>query len=581
MDWPDDDATPRGRVAFPSIDPKRADPSTPRRRQPASPIQSVAFEPVTPNKTRPTSPFKSPSKSPSKRARGFPQRFDICLNAQRHSILRALSKPVSFDLVDEEEEDSYPNAIAHKSLSELLDGTVSRGEGNSCLVIGPRGSGKTQLVESCLQNCSRKAIIIRLSAHAQISDRLAMREVAYQLTQQTGAQYLFADDGEDEDQDPDDADKEDHAPTKPLDNDDDLFGDNDDDNPFIVKSTQPTAKVVLPPAAHLPALISTLTSLTRPVIVILEAFDLFALHPRQSLLYCLLDTVQSCRGRAFAMSGVDPSIDMPGLVGHGLCVIGVTTRIDTLMMLEKRVKSRFSGRTILVTGPRTSAQCRTYADTVLRASIESEMSCAPEVISQWDLKWGLAIDAFFGDESVENLFDEIFGISKDARLLQRILLGLATALCPAIPFPTAAVLEFVISTQCRRLDHAYIGGKLHSLILGLTYPAICLLVSWLHWDTSGHPIVNFEMLNDTFRTQVRMSQAAPVQVNGVSIGMIRCSRQAFEDLVSTRVFIGIAAPSDTVTPEFVRYRCAVERNEICRVAMEHGQEAVKRWAKNA
>jgi hypothetical protein len=35
------------------------------------------------------------------------------------------------------------NIAAFQQLKDLLVGTVSRGEGNSCFVLGPRGSGKT------------------------------------------------------------------------------------------------------------------------------------------------------------------------------------------------------------------------------------------------------------------------------------------------------------------------------------------------------------------------------------------------------------------------------------------------------
>jgi Cdc6-like AAA superfamily ATPase len=33
----------------------------------------------------------------------------------------------------------------------------------------------------------------------------------------------------------------------------------------------------------------------KPIIIIVDEFDLFALHPRQSFLYCLLDIVQGNR----------------------------------------------------------------------------------------------------------------------------------------------------------------------------------------------------------------------------------------------------------------------------------------------
>lgn len=36
----------------------------------------------------------------------------------------------------------------------------------------------------------------------------------------------------------------------------------------------------------------------KPVIIVLDEFDLFAQHPRQSFLYCLLDIVQGNRRKA-------------------------------------------------------------------------------------------------------------------------------------------------------------------------------------------------------------------------------------------------------------------------------------------
>lgn len=52
---------------------------------------------------------------------------------------------------------------------------------------------------------------------------------------------------------------------------------------------------------------------------------------------------------------------------------------------------------------------------------------------------------------------------------------------------------------------------------------MCLLIASVHSETAGHPLFTFEMLYDLFRAQVRASTLAPVQINGGSIGMVRCS----------------------------------------------------------
>jgi hypothetical protein len=58
----------------------------------------------------------------------------------------------------------------------------------------------------------------------------------------------------------------------------------------------------------------------------------------------------------------------------------------------------------------------------------------------------------------------------------------------------------------------------------LPYPALCLIIASVHSMTSGHEFFTFEMLFSAFRDQFRASMAAPVHVNGGSIGMVRCSK---------------------------------------------------------
>ena len=66
----------------------------------------------------------------------------------------------------------------------------------------------------------------------------------------------------------------------------------------------------------------------------------------------------------------------------------------------------------------------------------------------------------------------------------------------------------------------------HWLRLALPYPAICLLIASVHTQTAGHDTFTFEMLHQLFRDQVRISIAAPVQIEGGgSIGMVKCGRQ--------------------------------------------------------
>lgn len=77
-----------------------------------------------------------------------------CLYAQKRAILHALLHPNTavFDREDENGEPSA-NTVALEQLKALLTGTLDRGEGNSCLLVGPRGSGKSR-VSICASDIS-------------------------------------------------------------------------------------------------------------------------------------------------------------------------------------------------------------------------------------------------------------------------------------------------------------------------------------------------------------------------------------------------------------------------------------------
>lgn len=150
-------------------------PSTPSRQLrpgPASPLKSIQV-PSTPSRVRPLiTPRASPLKiqlndvpaTPSKRAsrQSSPRKGgDLpapvklpsvlsshlvpCLRLQKRAILGALqSESLSLEDIDDPDHSST-NSTAYTQLHELLHGTTTRGEGNSCLLLGPRGSGKTSV----------------------------------------------------------------------------------------------------------------------------------------------------------------------------------------------------------------------------------------------------------------------------------------------------------------------------------------------------------------------------------------------------------------------------------------------------
>ncbi|KAF2469691.1 uncharacterized protein BDR25DRAFT_304393 [Lindgomyces ingoldianus] len=177
----------------------------------------------------------------------------------------------------------------YKTVHQLIEHTITAGEGNSMLLIGARGSGKTALVNKILmeisKNNSEEYHVVRLSGFIHTDDKIALREIWRQL----GKEMDVEEDG------------------------------------GLSKNYADTLTTLLALLSHPSEQTGELTDqVAKAVVFIMDEFDLFAQHPRQTLLYNLFDIAQSRKAP--------------------IAVLGLTTRIDVANSLEKRVKSRFSHR---------------------------------------------------------------------------------------------------------------------------------------------------------------------------------------------------------------------------------------------
>ncbi|KAJ4478128.1 origin recognition complex subunit 4 C-terminus-domain-containing protein [Lentinula aciculospora] len=490
---------------------------------------------LTPPPVVPPPPVASPQRSPSRRsAKGkLSQHLHDSLTLQKRKVLYTLQHP---PIVSSENDGEHStNEIAVKKLSDILDGTVTRGEGNSCLLLGPRGSGKTQTIESCISNLKETSIIVRLSGLVQTNDRLAMREISRQLSSQVSPALL-----------PDEI--------RGAANEESLE-DEDDENPFL--DTPAEAIELSVPTAHMHSLIACIPALGRPTIIILDAFDLFTDHPRQSLLYSLLDTVQSCRA---------------GGANKGLAVVGVTTRMDTLIALEKRVKSRFSGRMIRTSASLSATQMKNVVRVMLNPAIEGD-----HVDQEFGDMWKTSVDEFLADSKTTRILEEACSITGDIRSLARLFVSPVLNLRPTSPWLTPSQLELSAETQRIRPEFPY----LHNL----NYPSLCLLLAFYQAENDGYPALTFEMLYEYVRNAIRVSAVAPVQLHGNSIGMVRCSRQvlwaAFEHLISAQIFVSLSGPSLNVGKNFLKYRCSVDREDVKKSVEKNGHSSLTKFLRRA
>ncbi|PMB64714.1 Origin recognition complex subunit 4 [Beauveria bassiana] len=178
---------------------------------------------------------------------------------------------------------------ASDKVRQLIEQTVLAGEGNSILLIGPRGSGKTTLVENTIEGLSQEYgqdfHVVRLNGFIHTDDKIALREIWRQLGKQMKV-------------------------------DDDLL------NRSNYADTMASLLALLSHPSEILGQDAGVTS--QAVVFVIDEFDMFATHPRQTLLYNLFDIAQSRKAP--------------------IAVLGCTTRMDVVEMLEKRVKSRFSHR---------------------------------------------------------------------------------------------------------------------------------------------------------------------------------------------------------------------------------------------
>ncbi|KAJ5408151.1 hypothetical protein N7509_002034 [Penicillium cosmopolitanum] len=224
------------------------------------------------------------------------------------------NQPEAQEVVEVIEEEPLPETVLEKlsgkrqiplhgleaeynKANHLIEQTVTVGEGNSMLLLGSRGCGKTAMIETIISSLAKEHSndfhVVRLNGFLHTDDRLAVREMWRQLGRET----------------------------------------NTEDDTAKVSSHADTMATLLALLSHPEELNGNTVTAAKSIIILLDEFDLFVTHPRQTLLYNLFDIAQARKAP--------------------IAVIGLTTKVDVTEMLEKRVKSRFSHRYVYIPLPRT------------------------------------------------------------------------------------------------------------------------------------------------------------------------------------------------------------------------------------
>lgn len=213
-----------------------------------------------------------------------PKKMKTSAYVLKPSDIRFIRKVVKKQILDPA---CNPFRGSPKEFSDVLclfRRAMEHGESNSALLIGPRGSGKSVLVETAIkslqEDCAafNDSVIVRLNGYVHSDDRLALKGIATQLQLENTV-----------------GDK--------------VFGSFAENLTFLLQCLSQGDR------EH-----------SKSVIFILNEFDLFCHHQNQTLLYNLFDVAQSAQAP--------------------ICVLGITCRKDVTDLLEKRVMSRFSNRQI-------------------------------------------------------------------------------------------------------------------------------------------------------------------------------------------------------------------------------------------
>lgn len=328
------------------------------------------------------------------------------LTTLKAEILKGITRKRRLPLVKLDQE--------YHELHQLVKQTVLAGEGNSVMIIGSRGTGKTTMVETVVADMASDHRdlfhVIRLNGFIHTDDKLALREIWRQLGREMEVE---------------------------------------DDNMGTKGNYADTLTSLLALLSH-PAQDPTLLpdQAANSVIFILDEFDLFASHPRQTLLYNLFDVAQSRSAP--------------------ILVIGLTTKVEVVNSLEKRVKSRFGQRYIHLSLPRTLASFTSICQSALIPPDPPSIRFTPagQGFRELLIAWKKYIKALFEhDTNLQKLLETIYAQSKSVPDF------LTTALFPIHLLTPSALLSFTNTPRLLPPD-----SRLH-LLPSLSDTSLALLIA--------------------------------------------------------------------------------------------------------
>ena len=402
-----------------------------------------------------------------------------------------------------------PNSLVGLStetaqIASLIDQTISHGESNSLLVIGARGSGKSAVVNSILSTHKKQQPdafhVVRLNGFIHTDDKLALREIWRQLGREMQTEDI------------------------------DVAGS---------KSYADALTTLLALLSHPTELGQDVNGAegelkSMSVVFVLDEFDLFTTHPRQTLLYNLFDIAQSRKAP--------------------ILVLGLTTRFDVAEQLEKRVKSRFSHRFVHLG---LAKNLEMFRDICLGCLVPTGVSGIPSINGNLTedendsnslTTWKAILADFFATPVMDAHLRKIYYTTKSPPHFQSSLLPLVTTLpIPSEPsqIPSETLLAHL--SDAKALSSTFPPDSKIHLLHSLSTLQLSLLISaarlTIIHDTET---VSFALAYEEYKTlasRARIASSSAVIGGVVATGVGRVfgkevARGAWEGLVGLELVMG-------------------------------------------
>ncbi|CAK4024041.1 Origin recognition complex subunit 4 [Lecanosticta acicola] len=334
---------------------------------------------------------EEPEATPKKKASRLPKKQTFAVSANFEAArLECIQKVVLEKATGKRAIPITELDTEYTKVSSVIGQTVSAGESNSMLLIGARGSGKTTLINHVLREQAKKHSeefhVVRLNGFIHTDDKVALRDIWRQL-------------GREMDLDEDEATSKNYADTM---------------SKLLALLSHPAEMGAENP-----------DQTTKSVVFVLDEFELFATHPRQTLLYNLFDIAQSRKAP--------------------IVVLGLTTRIDVAESLEKRVKSRFSHRYVHLALPKSLESFKRICGAALTLTPEDladdEHACLQtNATSNPVNQWNVLVTDFLETETCENFLHRLYYTTKSVPDFLATLI-LAAATMPVSSNTTATVVR--------------------------------------------------------------------------------------------------------------------------------------------